>query len=165
LGGRIENEIRFTDRPSPEGSVLAKTNSKFDMKTGAIAESQIRIFRDAQYDDFTKKETIARLKNIVRHELGHFLGLAHSNDSRAAMYAYYEPKKTDALLEDDTAAICDAYNPDGPVNQGCDVAPTVTSTFREASALPPAFLVGLTFTWLAKRRRGRNSPRTPARFP
>lgn len=53
--------------------------------------------------------------SIVTHETGHFLGLAHSGDNRATMYANYTPGATAMrnLTSDDVAGICSIYRPDG----------------------------------------------------
>jgi hypothetical protein len=52
------------------------------------------------------------LTTILTHEAGHFLGLAHSDDTSAVMYAFYRPD-TDQLTPDDLAGICSIYSPDG----------------------------------------------------
>jgi hypothetical protein len=48
---------------------------------------------------------------IMTHEAGHFLGLAHTGDATAVMYAQYHPATS--LQPDDVAAICSIYFPDG----------------------------------------------------
>jgi len=50
------------------------------------------------------------LPSILTHEAGHFLGLAHSQDSSAVMYAYYKPGSS-TLMPDDVNAICSIYSP------------------------------------------------------
>src|SRR5580698_3294357 len=45
------------------------------------------------------------LQSILRHEAGHFVGLAHSTDTSAVMYAYYHPGSV-TLTPDDVAGIC-----------------------------------------------------------
>jgi hypothetical protein len=52
------------------------------------------------------------LASILTHEAGHFLGLAHSADTTAVMYAFYHPGSTTLAL-DDIAGICATYPPDG----------------------------------------------------
>jgi hypothetical protein len=52
------------------------------------------------------------LASILTHEAGHFLGLAHSADTTAVMYAFYHPGSTTLAL-DDIAGICSIYPPDG----------------------------------------------------
>jgi len=55
------------------------------------------------------------LASVITHEAGHFLGLAHSGDRAAVMYAHYHPGSS-ALTSDDTAGICSAY-PGGGVRE------------------------------------------------
>jgi hypothetical protein len=65
------------------------------------------------------------LASVALHEIGHALGLAHSNDIQAVMYAYYGGRRRD-LRSDDIAGIQSIYGK-GP----CCVATTVA-----ASSLP-----------------------------
>jgi hypothetical protein len=55
------------------------------------------------------------LGSILTHEAGHFLGLAHSPDTSAVMYAHYHPGTT-VLTPDDISGICTIYSPDGTRN-------------------------------------------------
>jgi hypothetical protein len=52
------------------------------------------------------------LLSIMTHEAGHFLGLAHSTDVSAMMFAHYESGAT-TLTADDVAGICSIDPPDG----------------------------------------------------
>jgi len=55
------------------------------------------------------------LSSIVTHEAGHFLGLAHTLDGRATMFAQYKPGSTHMrdLTIDDVQGICSIYLPNG----------------------------------------------------
>ncbi len=57
------------------------------------------------------------LGSILTHEAGHFLGLAHSADATAVMYAHYRPGST-TLSADDVAGICSIYHADGTRETG-----------------------------------------------
>lgn len=64
------------------------------------------------------------LENVVTHELGHYLGLAHSSEPDATMYASAlagETIKRD-LTADDVAGICAVYPPGRPSGE-CDFTP------------------------------------------
>jgi hypothetical protein len=51
------------------------------------------------------------LLSVLTHEAGHFLGLAHSGDTSAVMYAFYQPGSS-TLTPDDISGICTIYPPD-----------------------------------------------------
>ncbi|HEY2509611.1 MAG TPA: matrixin family metalloprotease [Polyangiaceae bacterium] len=97
-------------------NTLALTTVTFDPQTGELYDADMEInatvplaltdpIPDDGYD----------FQSIVTHESGHFLGLAHSGDVRATMYAHYNPGTTSMrdLTEDDVSGICAAYPPDG----------------------------------------------------
>lgn len=56
--------------------------------------------------------------SVLSHELGHWLGLAHSEDQYATMYGYQLPNAIQSTLDgDDQAGICTLY-PSG--TEGCE---------------------------------------------
>lgn len=59
-------------------------------------------------------DSITDLRNVVTHEVGHFLGLAHSDDEESTMWCDAAPgdinKRT--LSSDDIAGLCAIYGPD-----------------------------------------------------
>jgi hypothetical protein len=60
---------------------------------------------------------------IATHEIGHVLGLDHSPDWEATMYASYSrTSNISELTEDDVAGLCAIYPPDRKVGR-CDPAP------------------------------------------
>jgi hypothetical protein len=54
-------------------------------------------------------------QSVITHESGHFLGLAHSGDDRATMYASYSAGTTfkRILTADDIGGLCSVYLPGG----------------------------------------------------
>ncbi len=54
-------------------------------------------------------------QSIITHECGHFLGMAHSGDEAATMYAHYVPGTSSmrTLTLDDKSGICATYLPNG----------------------------------------------------
>lgn len=64
------------------------------------------------------------LQNVVTHEAGHFLGLAHSADEDATMYYRADPAETSkrSLDVDDVMGLCAAYG-DASVPAECDPTP------------------------------------------
>ena len=63
------------------------------------------------------------LQAIVTHEVGHFIGIAHSPDPSAVMYASYPPGSISqrTLTPDDVGAVCEIYPPKSGVV--CDSTP------------------------------------------
>jgi hypothetical protein len=104
---------------------LAKTSVTYNDQTGEIYDADIEINaanntvtisndpRKIQYD----------LQAIMTHEVGHFIGVAHSSDSSAVMFASYSPGSIAQrkLTPDDVDAVCAIYPPNNPA--ACDVEP------------------------------------------
>ena len=55
--------------------------------------------------------------SVITHEIGHFLGLSHSEDEESTMRASYAPGETSmaTIAPDDVAGICLALAPDRPL--------------------------------------------------
>jgi hypothetical protein len=104
---------------------LAKTSVTYNDDTGEIYDADIEVNaanntvtitddpRKVQYD----------LQAILTHEAGHFIGIAHSPDANAVMYASYNPGSTTqrTLTDDDVGAVCEIYPPNSGVV--CDTEP------------------------------------------
>lgn len=115
--GGNANVVMFHDTKwsySGEANNLAKTTVTFDTKTGAILDADLEI--NHAYNEYTIVDDVVvyDLQSIVTHEVGHFIGLDHSPDLDATMYAGYEEGSINprSLELDDVAAACAAYPPD-----------------------------------------------------
>jgi hypothetical protein len=122
--GPNQHVIAFRDDGWPyqdSSNVLGLTTLTVSNATGEIFDADMEInshdftFRvDGQPDAGgvdAGSETFDLL-GIMTHEAGHFLGLAHSTDTTAVMYARYTPGPG-PLADDDVAGICSIDIPDG----------------------------------------------------
>jgi hypothetical protein len=124
--GGNANVVMFHDTKwsySGEANNLAKTTVTFDTKTGAILDADLEI--NHAYNEYTIVDDVVvyDLQSIVTHEVGHFIGLDHSPDLDATMFAGYEEGSINprSLELDDVAGACAAYPPDRVAS--CDPEP------------------------------------------
>lgn len=151
--GDNQNVILFRDDAWPHSdpnNTLALTTVTFDPYTGEIYDADMEI-NTSPGKKVTVNDPVAPdgydFASIVTHEVGHFLGLAHSQDSRATMFANYTPGNTVMrnLTADDIAGICAIYRPDGSravlngkVTPGPSCNPTPRRGFSRECAEPEA---------------------------
>jgi hypothetical protein len=103
---------------TPEDDELGRTTVTYLKDTGEIVDADIEIRDDAKYE-FTTTTPVPNfgydLQSILTHEVGHFLGLAHSNvppGTEAVMLANLLPGGDfQKLREDDSNGICKVYQP------------------------------------------------------
>lgn len=121
------NIVVFNDEwPHSEAThTFALTITTFDPETGELLNADIEL--NARDHDFTVNDGDIRadLLSILTHEAGHFLGLGHSEDTEATMFAFYEEGSTElrSLSGDDSAAICAAYPPSAAIDDTCNPLP------------------------------------------
>ena len=150
-----QHVIAFRDDAWPHSdanNTLALTTVVFNPDTGEIYDADMEI--NTAQQKMTLTDQVAQdgydFASIVTHETGHFLGMAHSGDSHATMFAHYLPGSTAmrSLTSDDVSGICTIYPPDrtrvvaasvassGRVaEETCD--PTPRHGFGTACASPP----------------------------
>ena len=173
-GGNV-NVMVFRDTVWPHGDGphnVALTTVTFDSNTGEIFDADIEV-NTARYKLTTTSITTEYdLLSILTHETGHFLGMAHAPDSKATMYATYEPGSVDfrTLEGDDMAGICTIYPPDPSAAGACNPIPrhgyspscAEAQTEGTCSVAPPAdtppssfgvFALAGALAALARRRR------------
>jgi Matrixin len=110
------NVLTFHDTTWPYSNAaqdtLALTTVFFDADTGEIYDSNVEI--NSNQDSFavgTLENGELSLSAVLTHELGHFLGLAHSSVGGATMFSMYDVGM-DTLETDDVEAICASLPPD-----------------------------------------------------
>ncbi len=151
-------------------AVVALTTSSYEVSTGIVVDA------DVELNAATATPTIVDsppcspgavstscvandVQNAMTHELGHFLGLAHSPDPASTMYASEPLGETSKRVLDAGSKqfVCDVY-PSGRASTDCAAAPGPSSggssgcsTAPDPGGLAPGALLLLTV--LAHRRR------------
>ncbi len=136
--GGNANVIMFDDDSWPysdANNTLGLTTVTYNTTTGELYDADMEI-NTAQQTLTVNGPLPANgfdFLSIITHESGHFLGMAHSADMQATMFAHYTQGTTSLrnLSADDIAGICTIYPPDGtrttaagPLTEGpCDPTP------------------------------------------
>lgn len=138
--GANVNVVFFRDDAWPYRGIdgtLATTTVTYD-GDGSIWDADIAV--NAAFNDVTLSDSNAEydVPSIVVHEVGHFMGIAHSPDDDALMAPTYTPGTLRReLAEDDIDALCTIYPPDRQAT--CSLTPRGGFGPRcsEATADPP----------------------------
>jgi uncharacterized protein (TIGR03382 family) len=157
--------------------LLAVTTTTYRVSTGELLDADIEVDAATETDDdrgflFTCVDPPAPtcgggtttgciamdLQNTVTHEVGHFLGFAHSGERTSTMYARASAGETRKrfLSSDAAQSTCSAY-PAGAPGYPCSEAPAGCSTAGGSPALAAAAALVL----LLRRRRSQDTT-TPA---
>lgn len=108
------NVILFRDTDWPYDntfSTLAFTEVTFNTETGELYDADIEINSFAVRFTTGDDDVEVDLDSILTHEVGHFLGLDHTQNLQATMSPVYEngDKSARTLSDDDIAGICEIY--------------------------------------------------------
>jgi hypothetical protein len=92
---------------------LAKTSVTYNDDTGEIYDADIEVNTANNKVTITDDsgEIEYDLQAIMTHEVGHFIGIAHSDETAAVMFASYSPGSVAQrkLHPDDVEAVCNIY--------------------------------------------------------
>ncbi|MBP9111396.1 MAG: matrixin family metalloprotease [Polyangiaceae bacterium] len=158
-GSVLVNEVRFTKcdpgkvdelgvASACNPSTLAVTYVKKRELSGVIEQSVMYVYPQAFVD-----KNLEQLRAVVRHEAGHFLGLAHSDQTSAIMYFQSQSKPAPGLTEDDVNGICEIYNRENPVGAGCSLHDAGSNEMSPWGPTLAAGIVGLTVASRRRRKR------------
>lgn len=120
---------------------VAKTSAHFDTKTGEIYDADLEI--NTAVNLFTTDDNLATssikyldLQTVITHEVGHMIGIAHSDRVDSIMYPYYMQGTLAGrkLTDDDVAAVCAIYPPTRKAV--CDPSPLGGLDICRAAAAP-----------------------------
>ena len=119
-----EKKWPYTQRP------VAFTSVTYDPVTGVIVDADIELNGEDYYFTVTPdlQPWKVDVQNTVTHELGHTVGLNHTELPDSTMFAHAGPGETNkrTLADDDKAGVCTIY----PVDQG-QLCPVTTPKFLE----------------------------------
>jgi hypothetical protein len=137
-----QHVIIFDDDVWPHNdanNTLGLTTVTFDPDTGEIYDADMEINATVPLSIGDPVPASGYdLESIVTHEAGHFLGMAHSGDERATMFAHYAPGSSSMrlLTGDDVGGICTIYPPGGTRSVDPSVPGASKGRLEEATCDP-----------------------------
>jgi hypothetical protein len=160
--GPNENVVVFVDDGwDHEADAIAKTTVAFYIHSGVLLDADIALNSDLFAFTVSGEPGSADLQSVLTHEIGHVLGLDHSDVPGATMAARTNASASEGLRTlhaDDIDAICSVYPPvEPPVDDGgCTVA---RGSRTGAPAWPSWLLVlGAALGWVSRQRRSNAAP-------
>ncbi len=174
---------------------LAKTSVTYNDDTGEIYDADIEVNSANNLVTVTDDAAATKydLQAILTHEVGHFIGIAHTQDASATMFPSYSPGSVTqrVLAPDDKKAVCAAYPPDrvatcdptprggfsgtctetggagsssSSSSSGCAVAPEAEASRDASGGTTIPFVLGaLGLGWLVRPRSRKREPASTAR--
>ncbi len=171
-----QNVWLFRDKDWPHqgggDGTIALTLVSFSPKTGEIYDVDVELnsFNRHFSLETPTPENSDDLLSVVQHESGHFLGLAHSSEFEATMWANYSGSVDMRTLDaDDIAGICAVFPPVTAKDTTCNADPrhgfstrcstpddgcSITRSYRSTTSRT-AWLLSLAAAMLLVRRASR----------
>jgi uncharacterized protein (TIGR03382 family) len=134
------NVMMFHDQDWPElASAIGLTTPAGGTESGTLVDADLEI--NSESYTFSLDASGAgeiRLLDVVAHEVGHFLGLSHSDAEGSLMSVGYESLQLsrELLTADDVAAICAAYPPGAALACSAPSAPVYDECQRNPGDPP-----------------------------
>lgn len=98
-----------------DADALGYTTSTYAEDDAEVFDADVELNVDKVVMQLPPEAVEEALVSIITHEAGHYLGLAHSDDPGAVMYASYNRSDlvTRMLTQDDIDGICNIFPPEG----------------------------------------------------
>lgn len=159
----FQSQARW-DELGNDPAAYALTTLAYEAATGEILGADIEInegrgpYTVCPGRSCSPNALLTDLPNVITHEAGHFLGLAHSDEADSTMFYRADPWETNkrSLADDDRAGLCAIVEDEREAAQppsdsdGCSVG------LSQKPGLSALWLLGLCFV---ARRRGRAGDR------
>lgn len=167
-GGMIDRQNRIVWREAwpdmADPSALAITTIVYETASGEIQDADIDVNAEGFFWTAGDAMIVNDIQNTVTHEIGHLIGLAHTGDSEATMFASSAPgdvaKRT--LHPDDIDGICTIYPVGGDTPGGLGRTSGMLTSVSTCSAAPigvagpalaPVWLAAIVLAFGRRRRR------------
>jgi hypothetical protein len=135
------NVMMLHDQDWPElPNVIGLTTPSGGTKSGLVIDADLEInSQDFDFSEGAAGPYALKLSDVLAHEVGHFLGLSHSDAGGALMSVHYEMVQLspELLTADDVAAICTAYPPGKALSCPAPAAPAYDECQLALGEVPP----------------------------
>lgn len=141
-------DLRFTQVTDYRKADLLVLARRIDRKGGILAEHQLPPGNDMQlrgWLDLAESWTLDMLLGVWTHELGHGVGLSHTNTPNSLMNPFWNPAISTPQTWDIEAvqALYGASKPANPTQPPVQPSPGSPSSFTGMVEIPPGLMPGV----------------------